>query len=80
MKPQTYVLNAAGLQAINQFLIKYSACKIPTALHYQAETERNTIMMQGHPGLIAIDKIVSKDGKAHVLSLNPEWFEINTDE
>lgn len=75
---QQYILNATGLQAINEFLTTHSACKIPTELYHQAEMERNTIMTQGYPGLITIDKFISKDGKQHILSLNPDWFEINT--
>lgn len=75
---QKYILNAAGLRAINEFVTTYSACKIPTELYQIAEMERNTIMTQGYPGLILVDKYISRDGKQHVLSLNPEWFDINT--
>lgn len=75
---QQYILNAAGLQAINDFITQHSTCKIPTALYQNAEMERNTIMTQGYPGLITIDKFISRDGKQHILSLNPDWFEINT--
>lgn len=76
--PHQYILNAAGLQAIHEFITKHSACKIPTALYQNAEMERNTIMTQGYPGLITIDKFISRDGEKHVLALNPDWFEINT--
>lgn len=77
---QQYILNASGLQAINEFVTTHSACKIPTELYHMAEMERNTIMTQGYPGLISIDEFISKDGQKHILSLNPHWFEISTAE